>query len=264
MSPDSGRSSECQLLKNINALKEAEPLEKNDIFPFMDLPSELRLAIYQMALKRDTPLILHRPRPTTAEIMLNSRNVGRYISPTTDQLTRLQLEEEFNSMDYQGPQENIIPEWLGISRTIYKEAQNVLYEENTFIIRLDTGYSTLMSFRQCTRSLIKHAIVTVPSHHDVLDRFSNLVRTALRYCTHLKTLHVTLPRSFPVDQFSLASTNIYANAFHILRWLPQGCKVEVEGGVNETIMGVIENESRLLETLNEVSQHCWYRGWGKG
>ena len=46
---------------------------------------------------------------------------------------------------------------------------------------------------------------------------------------------------------------MYANAFHILRWLPRGCTVVLEGCVSESVMRVVREEGRLQGVLDEVS-----------
>jgi epsin len=46
---------------------------------------------------------------------------------------------------------------------------------------------------------------------------------------------------------------VYANAFHILRWLPRGCNVGLEGNVSETVKRVVAEEGRLQNVLDEAS-----------
>ncbi len=45
--------------------------------------------------------------------------------------------------------------------------------------------------------------------------------------------------------------SVYANAFRILRWLPRGCRVELEGEVSEVVREVVREEGRLKEVLSE-------------
>ncbi len=48
------------------------------------------------------------------------------------------------------------------------------------------------------------------------------------------------------------ATNVHANAFHILRWLPKGCKVLLEGNVSDVVRDVVREEGRLQSVLDEV------------
>jgi len=79
------------------------------------------------------------------------------------------------------------------------------------------------------------------------------VRLGLRYCWGLKTFKIILKASLPDDGRVNGATSVYANAFHILRWLPRGCKVELEGCVSETVKKVVAEEGRLMDVLDEVS-----------
>jgi hypothetical protein len=49
------------------------------------------------------------------------------------------------------------------------------------------------------------------------------------------------------------NTTVYANAFDILRWLPRQCEVMLEGNVCEEIRRVVEKNSNLAKSLDEVS-----------
>ena len=49
------------------------------------------------------------------------------------------------------------------------------------------------------------------------------------------------------------NTTVYANAFDILRWLPRQCEVVLEGNVCEEIRRVVEKNSNLAKSLDEVS-----------
>jgi hypothetical protein len=240
-------------------------------FPFMKLPAELRLHVYHMALYRGEPMLLHIPRShtntdeeqppnpetqnNTAPTVRRSRQSRTRVSvpagsrPASDR-TRLDATEKTM---VQNPKDPITPALLRTCSLIYKEARQVLYSENTFILQLDSGVDTLARLHQRSRSLIKNVHLTVPSHHDILDGFADLIRVGLRYCWGLKHLTIVLPMNFPDERYMAGTTNIYANAFHILRWLPQTCKVNVEGGVNPTIRKVVEDEGRLMNVLDEVS-----------
>lgn len=229
------------------------PLERKDIFPFMQLPAELRIHIYHMALHRSEPLFLHAarvekdledvstldescPLVSTSAITAPTRR-PRAPSPPPDITPLL---------------DPVVPTILRLNQQIYKEARSVLYSGNTFTLSLISGIHTLSTLHQRSRSLIKHVILTIPSHHDILDGFADLVRLGLRYCWGLKTFKIILQASLPDDGRMTHATSVYANAFHILRWLPRGCKVLLEGNVSEVVRDVVREEGRLQTVLDEV------------
>ncbi|KAH7136001.1 hypothetical protein B0J11DRAFT_176498 [Dendryphion nanum] len=212
-------------------------------FPFMDLPAELRVHVYRMALFRDEPLLLHLPQKPTEEsddeVSQRARTRARFKSSDTPALSR--------------PSYDINVALLRTSQLVYKEARQVLYGDNKFILNIESGTYTLSTLHQRNRSLIKSVALTIPSHHDILDCFADVVRLGLRYCWGLKRLTITLPSSFRGDDTTIApgATNVYANAFHILRWLPKGCQIAIEGNVSDSIRKVVADEGRLLYVLDE-------------
>ncbi|KAF2264681.1 hypothetical protein CC78DRAFT_533031 [Lojkania enalia] len=262
--PEPSKLPESQLSSGVNASQpeQKKPQHERDVFPFMQLPAELRVHIYRMALQRDTPLFLHLPRPPNVEsdddaprpptrtCIVTSVGIVRP-SPSLDIGRELEEAEEIAVRRVHA--DPLVPTLLRISSAVYKEARQVLYAENTFILQLDSGLHTLNNMHQRSRSMIKHVSLTIPSHHDILDSFADLVRLGLRYCWGLKTLTIRLPGGFPDDRFMSGTTSVYANAFHILRWLPKACKVSLEGSVNEQIRRVAEDEGRLQSVLDEKS-----------
>jgi hypothetical protein len=216
------------------------------IFPFMSLPAELRLHIYSMALVRFTPIPLHIERavdaPSSPEPKVHSITPRRAVP-----------EQPFV---VPAPADPILPAILRLSKTTHKEARQLLYAENTFVLTLGSGVYTLSTLHQRSRSLIKHAMLTIPSHHDILDGFADLVRLGLRYCWGLKSFRIILQASLPDDGRVSGATSVYANAFHILRWLPRGCRVVLEGCVSEAVRRVVCEEGRLMSVLDEVSFFC--------
>lgn len=227
------------------------PLAPKNIFPFMQLPAELRIHIYHMALHRAEPLLLHArtekdekpaldgtcPIAQPADFPVAPARRPRAPSPPPDSPS---------------PLDPVVPTILRLNQQIYKEARSVLYSNNIFTLSLSSGIHTLSTLHQRSRSLIKHVVLTIPSHHDILDGFADLVRLGLRYCWGLKTFKIIMQASLPDDGRMTHATSVYANAFHILRWLPRGCKVVLEGNVSEVVRDVVREEGRLQSVLDEV------------
>jgi hypothetical protein len=243
------------------------PFTRGGTFPFMRLPAELRINIYYMALSRNEPLLLHATRP--AEKAEDPPNPRDGLSPDMLAFTpeALPLEATFTSdtpmrrrsscppPEQATPlRDPILPAILRLNHQTYKEARQVLYGDNVFTLSLSSGIYTLSSLHQRSRSLIKHVVLSIPSHYDILDGFADLVRLGLRYCWGLETFKIILPADL-ADEGRLPSptTSVYANAFHILRWLPRGCSVELEGNVSEPMRRVVAEEGRLQTALDEVS-----------
>ncbi|KAF2020701.1 hypothetical protein BU24DRAFT_416395 [Aaosphaeria arxii CBS 175.79] len=236
--------------------EEEEETDESEVFRFMDLPAELRVHIYRMALQRAEPLYIHLPQKQTI-----TDDEERYCAPVRrparagpcrHRPSRVRLERhDPHAEPIRRPKDSINPALLRTCSLVYKEARQVLYSDNEFVLNLDTGIHSLESLRQRNRSLIKSVALTIPSHHDILDGFADVVRLGLRYCWGLKSLTITLPRSFPDDRHLAGTTNVYANAFHILRWLPKGCRVKMDGIVSESIMRVVADEGRLMDVLDD-------------
>ena len=144
---------------------------------------------------------------------------------------------------------------LRASKLIYKEARAILYGENTFLIDLDTAQPTLANLHQRSRGQIKHLRVTIPTHNEILERFSEVVRLQLRYCWRLQRFVIHTPFVLPGAEGSSTSgnTTVYANAFDILRWLPRKCEVMLEGNVCEEIRKVVDKNLDLAKNLDDVS-----------
>ncbi|USP81546.1 uncharacterized protein yc1106_08820 [Curvularia clavata] len=231
-------------------------------FPFMKLPAELRIHIYHMALVREEPLLLHADRapekPDEDEFPPAPAPVLRRVWFHGPEQQRPYINPRGVRGQSPGPErvplsDPIIPEILRVNKQIYKEARQVLYSDNVFTLSLTSGIHTLSTLHQRSRSLIKHVVLTIPSHHDILDGFADLVRLGLRYCWGLKTFKIILQASLPDDGRMTGATSVYANAFHILRWLPRGCNVGLEGNVSDTVKKVVAEEGRLQAVLDEAS-----------
>jgi hypothetical protein len=231
------------------------PVQENEQagFPILDLPAELRIHIYRMALVRNVPLDLSLP---CAKHDSNGNNES---GETTLSLKRGPqcsaegggwLYTPSSAEDY----DPITPALLLTCQQIYREARQVLYSDNRFIMNVVDGVQTLSHLHQRSRSLIRDVTLEIPTHHDILDGFADLVRLGLRYCWGLKRFTIVVPHYLPDDQYLVGATSVYANAFHILRWLPKTCEVRLRGNVSERIRRVVDEEGRYQHRLDEV---CW-------
>ncbi|KAF2720186.1 hypothetical protein K431DRAFT_249747 [Polychaeton citri CBS 116435] len=208
----------------------------------MDLPAELRLNIYRCCLTRPFDIILSRNPPPLPP---NQKPVEKEVPSSINRSSQpLRPQDE----------DPLLIALLRTSKQMYKEARNILYSENIFSLDLSTAQPTLSALHQRSRMQIRHLELTIPTHGDILERFAEVVRLSLRYCWGLKKFVIHMPFVLPGTDGSGQSgnTTVYANAFDILRWLPQGCEVELRGNVCEEIAAVVEKNARLRRSLDKV------------
>ena len=156
------------------------------------------------------------------------------------------------------PSEPLITNILLLSKQTYKEARDVLYSENIFDLDTNTAVTSLAALHQRSRRHIKHIELEIPTYTEILERFSEIVRLSLRYCTGLKKLVIHTPFTLPGSDGSIAASNttVYANGFDILRWLPQPCEVVLMGCKNAEIEAVVERHAELARTQDKVRCSC--------
>lgn len=146
---------------------------------------------------------------------------------------------------------------LRTSKTVYKEARDVLYSENAFSLDLSTAVTSLAALHQRSRRRIRHVELEIPTYTEILESFSETVRLSLRYCFGLKRLVIRTPFTLPGADGATGSasgnTTVYANGFDILRWLPQSCEVVLEGTRNKEIDAVVGRHMQLAGVQDKVS-----------
>lgn len=247
-------------LDSLDSLVSASRAVNATPFPFMKLPAELRACIYRMAFCRPTPLLLHISRPQTqtqvcgeTQVKTQNANTRGRRRPTNTSNVAWRRPFEKRKQTIRTDDDPINPALLRACSSVYKEARQILYGGNRFKLEIDSGKYTLMNLHQQTRSYIRHVFLTVSSHYEILDDLTDLVRLGLRYCWGLKTFTLMLPAVIPDDPVGPGTSGCYANAFRILRWLPQNCVVQVEGNMNEQIMKVVKGECTLQNALDEVN-----------
>lgn len=231
------------------------------ILPFMSLPTEIRLQIYRLALARNTPVLLHVAKPKVNkkeeapedELMYMTRGAAQH-ARRMRVLSPFDIHDTQTDSDPPPHEDPLNPALLLVSKQVHSEARPVLYSENNFVLQLDSAVYTLTKLRQQSRSLIKRVSLTVPSHHHVLEGFADLVRLGLRYCWGLQTFTIALPSFLPRDrEVGSNGTNVYANAFHILRWLPQTTNVILDGRATDEIRRIVDENGRMAKDLDNVS-----------
>lgn len=147
---------------------------------------------------------------------------------------------------------------LRASKDVYKEARDVLYSENVFSLDIFTAVNSLAALHQRSRRRIKHVELSIPTYTEILESFSETVRLSLRYCFGLRKLVINTPFTLPGGEgngnaSASPNTTVYANGFDILRWLPQGCEVLLEGTKNREIDIVVGRHMRLAGVQDKVS-----------
>lgn len=149
---------------------------------------------------------------------------------------------------------------LRANKDVYREGRDVLYGENVFELDVFTAVNSLAALHQRSRRRIKHVELEIPTYTEILESFSETVRLSLRYCFGLRRLVIRTPFTLPggdaaTGAATSGNTTVYANGFDILRWLPQGCKVELQGNRNADIDAVVGRHMRLAGVQDKVSWH---------
>ena len=224
------------------------------VFRFLDLPTELRVIIYQKALQRDEPVNLARKLPTVIvksahriQATLRVRRRRQLDSSDSDSNEGYDVNAARNKRVPRPARDPLTPQLLLVCKQVYQEALPVLYQENVFNLHLEFSILPLTGLQQRTRSLIKHATITINEHGDVLNGgFADLFTNGLRYCFGLVTLEILTRVPMPRDRG-------YDLNFHILRWLPKGCRVEVKGErVSEGVKKMVDEQNMLAQKLDLV------------
>ena len=151
---------------------------------------------------------------------------------------------------------------LRTNKTVYKEARAVLYNENIFDLSIGTAVSSLAALHQRSRRLIRHVELEIPSYTEIQDKFGEVVRLSLRYCSGLRKLVIHTPFYLPGGDGSAtpnSNVQIWAQGFDILRWLPQQCDVVLMGNKNAEIEEVVNKHLHLAKTLTPVSIPSYIR-----
>lgn len=236
---------------------------RTHIFRFLDLPTELRINVYQKGLLRQQPINLASkllpvfekidiaPRHIGSAMMLTPTRRGRYdvAVPEIDPRGGHDTNKEKNRRMWRTRKEPLPVKIFLVSKQIYQEALPVLYRENAFNLDLEFSLLTLTSLRQRTRSLIKHAILTM---HDPSRQyhtgFNHFFVNGLRYCFGLQKLDILLADNI------MPMLCLYDLKAHVLRWLPKSCVVEVKGDhMEDEVLEIVDEHNMLAKTLDLVS-----------
>lgn len=210
------------------------------------------MAIYRKALQRGTPLNVAK------KIRLD--RLKRVLDPA-DRPVRNDHDEEishardgfvndYNSRVPAVHADSLAPEILLLCKQTHMEALPILYKENTlnFHVASFSG-GEFKDLREKTRSLIRHAHVTINEPNDILlnGRFEDIFRSGFRYCAALESLVISYTKGpwYPAFDWHL----------NVLRWLPKGCMVEVTGeSVSENAKKMVDEHNALAGELGLVSQ----------
>ena len=227
------------------------------------------------AINRLTRPVVPRRRPsstlrsssdTSGMSVASSRNTnsnGRWLAlshthamPAGRQMSRPGKTSESSTQSRPKSDDLLIVNILRTNKAVYKEARAILYTENVFDLSIDTAVSSLAALHQRSRRLIRHVELEIPSYTEIQDKFSEVVRLSLRYCSGLRRLVIHTPFCLPGGDANPAPNSniqIWAQGFDILRWLPQQCDVVLMGNKNAEIQEVVNKHLQLAKTLTPVS-----------
>ena len=275
-----------EILIDASDTQEGEMKDTQGIFPLMELPAELRLDILRACLRRPGKVLLSKPPPPpnppfedSAWGGLHSIRPGNHVSgtpPTTRRNRRNTIAfrrtlhptratplppagvEEASPPRRAAAEDPLIVNILRTSKLVYKEGRDILYGENTFTLDTYTAVASLSALHQRSRRHIKHVEMEIPLYTEILESFSETVRLGLRYCTGLKRFVISMPFRIPANEIaalrpSQKNVSLYANAFDILRWLPQQCDVVLCGAPIPEIEIVVKQHLERASRQSKVS-----------
>lgn len=234
---------------------------RRHVFRFLDLPTELRLNVYQKALLRTEAINLARKLPPVIQKlpdivprnpgMLMMTPTGRRRSGDANEVAnsaRCDINIERNKYVPKSTKDPLSVQIFLLCRQVCHEALPVLYRENAFNLHLEFSILPLTNLRQRTRSLIKHAIISVHEHSEVVNGgFDDIFVNGLRYCFGLQKLEI-------VTKVPMSRDRGYDLNFHILRWLPKSCVVEVKGErISDGVKKMVDEQNMLARKLDLVS-----------
>lgn len=221
--------------------------------------------------------------PTLAATSSSTSSINNNIRRAAAQTMKKLVRQPSSSRSRATSSNPLIVPLLGASKTVYKEARDVLYSENIFTLDIFTAVSSLAALHQRSRRRIRHVELEIPTYTEILESFSETVRLGLRYCFGLRRLVVHTPFTLPGGEAAAAAANaaanhgagggaaggvmngavigaaaggnttVYANGFDILRWLPQTCEVVLEGTRNREIDAVVGRHLHLAGVQDPVS-----------
>lgn len=206
---------------------------------FLELPAEVRIMIYRLLLVSPSEKRLvtatHRlsriseSRRQDGEVDVDTRHhqqppVLVPERPTPILPNRIQRIKESNPETNNNVRTSDIDvAILRVRRSIYNEARQVLYAENSFYVCCIPTMPTLAALQQRTRAHIK--ILRVQMDHTAIRTMPALMRFGLRHCWQLKKL--TLSQASNMQQiYDSSDPRACCNS---LQYLPAACEIVLDG-----------------------------------
>lgn len=166
-----------------------KPLPKRKIFPFLDLPAEIRNTIYNYALYDPSGInfvgTYQKKRRVAARVSAEyaSNASGRYYSPTSKRVVE-------DVLDADGDHTSLVPSLLAVNKQIYSEGIDILYGNQLTFIDSFALYSFLINLGPTRAQRLKKLRILGWLHSRGLKVYNNACFAALAWATNLTSLVV--------------------------------------------------------------------------
>ncbi|EAT82447.1 hypothetical protein HBI56_089130 [Parastagonospora nodorum] len=163
-------------------------LPKSKIFPFLQLPAEIRNMIYGYTLEDPSGINLvasFRHRRRTVERIspgLMSQIAGGYYSRSRSQYY-------IDRNDTADPVE-LVPSLLAVSKQVYHEGRDVLYNNEFRFADTTVLYHFMLNISPAGAKQLKHLRIMSFNYSRGMTAYNNACFAVLGQATNLKTLHI--------------------------------------------------------------------------
>ncbi|EUC31004.1 hypothetical protein COCCADRAFT_38837 [Bipolaris zeicola 26-R-13] len=165
-----------------------KPLPKRKIFPFLDLPAEIRNTIYNYTLCDPSGIkfvgTYHKKRRVATRVSTKyPSSGGRYDSPTSKRVVE-------DVLDADGNYTPLVPSLLAVNKQIYSEGIDILYGNQLTFADSFALYSFLINLGPARAQRLKKLRVLGWLHSRGLKVYNNACFAALAWATNLTSLVV--------------------------------------------------------------------------
>jgi hypothetical protein len=188
-------------------------LPKSKVFPFLQLPAEIRNIIYYYTLADASGIMLmgtfkHRRRTVqrvSAETLSRLRDAGSYRYSSSN---RVKDDERADSKE----QVALVPSLLPVCKQIYKESCDILYGNEFIFSDSFALYSFLINLGPSCLKRLKHLRIIEWAYGRGMKGYNHSCFAALVWATNIETFHLD-SLTCRSDDAKGAATQFYRNAF---------------------------------------------------
>ncbi|KAF1936425.1 hypothetical protein EJ02DRAFT_459542 [Clathrospora elynae] len=183
---DSESDLERPQLKKSKATTVSRPLSKRKIFPFMQLPAEIRNLIYGYALI--DPFGIH----LVGKFIHKRRTVERISAECQDKVSRYQRRTNIMSK-FRAQYENyasLVPSLLAVSKQVHREGLDILYSNEFIMADSFALYAFLINLGPAKAKHLKTIRLMGWGYGRTMKAYNHSCFAVLVYATNITALHI--------------------------------------------------------------------------